>query len=199
MRTELNRMIYHPVEEAHMKRYMLIPVLCIVSVLLFPGCDEEKDQGFLKLLPLVSMMNANSASFHATTENNIEPDPQTVEKDLSMTSSAGFILTGDDYVGVFTDGVEIFTISLPNTVTASSTYTESSMDDFMAMYSVEIDSLPIDLLDTDGYGGFTFQVTSLTDRRITATFSGILFFGTYETMYAISSLSGGTLSASIGE
>lgn len=186
-----------------MKRAILFPVCCIVSALLFNSCDEEEDRGYLSLLPLI--MNAGSVSFNAYTQDNYNIVLRTTDEQLSMTSADGFVLTGGHYEASFDNGADVLAISLPGTVTESSTYTEWTGAPFSVIFwrTLYVDGYGPYLFDirdmSDPDYEFTFQVTSLSGGKITATFSGDLSNGNPETSWILSSISNGTLSASIGE
>lgn len=146
----------------------------------------------------------NRISFNTHTEHNYyTPTVTEFDKDATMTSADGFILSGGSYVAVFSDGVDSFTITIPNTVTGTSLYYAVDFaSGFDATYTIMIDGYPFGQWIFDGYGtttNFTLLVTSLSGGRITASFSGVLALGTYETIYAYSTLTSGTLTASIGD
>ncbi|MBN2159783.1 MAG: hypothetical protein JW807_10335 [Spirochaetes bacterium] len=190
-----------------MKKLYLFPICIIACSLLFSGCDEDEDNKWFLLLAGRALMGqtANTISFNTHTVHNYNPETTVIDKDVTMTSADGFVLSGDDYVAEFSDGVDSFEISIPNTVTESSTYDAGDYvgpGGFSSTYIVIIDALPFGQWIFDGYDAptnFELQVTSLSGGRITATFSGMLKLGTLETLYVNSSLVLGTLSSSIGD
>lgn len=141
-----------------MKRFYLCVASIIAAALLFNSCDEDKDNKFILLLAAkaLSEQAANQISFNTHTGHNVSPTFTEFDKDATMTSADGFILSGGSYVAVFSDGVDSFAISIPNTVTGTSLY---EADDFTpgfdATYTIMIDGYPYDQQIVDGYGNPT--------------------------------------------
>lgn len=185
-----------------MKKIQLFLTAILSCALLFSGCDEEEDNKLFPLL-LAGAMEKGEMIFNTYTVHNYWPDTTIIDKDVSMTSPNGFVLSGDVYVAQFNYGGELFAISLPSTVTEISMYDSSDYPTgFSPSYTIYIDGWEFSQWIFDGYGDetdFTLQVTSLSGGRITATFSGLLCWGTIETLFVNSSIAGGTLSAAIRE